>query len=129
MRLTRRRKHSFVTLKLYERESSHAKQEIEAYGHLKSLKSTHTGTILVRTVLDKFQLSSIDGSHFYQCLIHPPLAMSLFELRKRTARKSLPENLLKPTLIHILIALDFLHSEAHVIHTGSVLLKVAECAS
>ncbi|KAJ5091038.1 kinase-like domain-containing protein [Penicillium argentinense] len=109
--------HSFVTLKLYERDSSHAKREIEAFEHLKSLKSSHTGTILLRTVLDKFQLRSIDGSHFYQCLIHPPLAMSLLELRKRTARKVFPENLLKSTLNHILIALDFLHSEAHVIHT------------
>lgn len=46
--------------------------------------------------------------------------MSLFELRNRTPQKVFPEYLLKPTLIHILLALDFLHTEAHVIHTGSV---------
>lgn len=113
-------------MKLYERDSSHAKREIEAYEHLKRLKSSHTGTILVRTVLDKFQLPSIDGSHFYQCLIHPPLAMSVLELRNRAVRKALPEYLLKPTLIHILIALDFLHSEAHVIHTGLAPSMIAE---
>lgn len=108
-----------MTLKSYERDSSHAKREIEAYDHVKSLRSNHTGAILVRTVLDKFHLPSIDGSHSHQCFIHPPLAMSLFELRNRAARKVFPEFLLKPTLIHILIALDFLHSEAHMIHTGS----------
>ncbi|KAE8137308.1 kinase-like domain-containing protein [Aspergillus pseudotamarii] len=109
--------HVYVTLKLYECNSAHAKREIQVYDHLKSLKSCHTGTVLVRTVLDKFQLSSTDGSHFYQCLIHPPLGMSLYELRNRCPRKVFPENLLKPTLIHILLALDFLHTEAHVIHT------------
>lgn len=118
MGTNRYREHVYVTLKLYERDSAHAEREIEVYEHLKGLKSCHTGTVLVRTVLDKFQLSSTDGSHFYQCLVHPPLGMSLFELRNRCPRKVFPENLLKPTLIHILLALDFLHTEAHVIHTG-----------
>ncbi|KAJ5547498.1 hypothetical protein N7513_004732 [Penicillium frequentans] len=113
----RYREHVYVTLKLYELDSAHAEREIEVYEHLKRLKSCHAGTVLVRTVLDKFQLRSTDGSHFYQCLIHPPLGMSLFELRNRCPRKVFPENLLKPTLIHILLALDFLHAEAHVIHT------------
>ncbi|CEJ60619.1 hypothetical protein PMG11_09188 [Penicillium brasilianum] len=107
----------YVTLKLYEHDSAHAKREIMVYEHLKGLKSCHTGTILVRTALDKFQLSSADGSHIYQCLVHPPLGMSLFELRNRCPRKVFPENLLKPTLIHILLALDFLHTEAQVVHT------------
>ncbi|KAJ6036014.1 serine/threonine protein kinase [Penicillium herquei] len=43
--------------------------------------------------------------------------MSLFELRNRAVAKVLPSNLLKPTLIHILLALDFLHTEAGIIHT------------
>lgn len=50
--------------------------------------------------------------------------MSLFELRNRTVAKVLPENLLKPTLIHILLALDFLHTEAGIIHTGKVLISL-----
>ncbi|KAB8262384.1 kinase-like domain-containing protein [Aspergillus pseudonomiae] len=99
-------------IELYKRDSAHAEREIQVYEHLKSLKSGHTGTVLVRTVLDKFHLSSTDGSHFYQCLVHPPLGMSLYELRNRCPRKVFPENLLKPTLIHILLALDFLHTEA-----------------
>ncbi|KAJ6120388.1 kinase-like domain-containing protein [Penicillium sp. IBT 18751x] len=112
------REHIYVTLKTYERDSAHAEREVQVYDHLKSLKSSHTGTILVRAVLDKFQLISTDGSSFHQCLIHPPLGMSLYELRNRTVKKVFPEILLKSTLIHILLALDFLHSEAHVIHTG-----------
>ncbi|KAI2786069.1 hypothetical protein POX_h09835 [Penicillium oxalicum] len=116
-RTDRLREHVYVTLKLYERDSTHAQREIQVYKHLKCLKSSHTGSILARNFLDQFQLSSADGSHFYQCLIHPPLGMSLFELRNRCPQRVLPEILLKPTLIHILLALDFLHSEACVIHT------------
>jgi hypothetical protein len=111
-------------LKVYECGSAHAEREIQVYEHLRSLKSSHTGTLLVRTVLDKFRLSSADGSSFYQCLVHPPLGMSLYELRNRGPRKVFPENLLKPTLIHILLALDFLHTEAHVVHTGSLILML-----
>lgn len=118
MGTNRHSEHAYVTLKLYERDSTHAEREIQVYEYLKRLKSCHAGTVLVRTVLNKFQLSSADGSRFYQCLIHPPLGMSLFELRNRCPRRVFPETLLKPTLIHILLALDFLHTEAHVIHAG-----------
>ncbi|KAL4898978.1 hypothetical protein BDW74DRAFT_171823 [Aspergillus multicolor] len=41
----------------------------------------------------------------------------LCELRHRAPEKRLPEDLLKPTLIHILLALDFLHTEARIVHT------------
>jgi hypothetical protein len=109
---------------MYERDSTHGKREVQVYNYLKSVKSSHTGAILVRTALDDFQISSADGSHSYQCLVHPPLATSLFELRNRMKGKVFPEYLLKPTLIHILLALDFLHTEAHVIHTGMILLMI-----
>ncbi|KAL4808589.1 protein kinase [Aspergillus unguis] len=109
--------HAYVTLKLYEHDSPHAEGEIRVYEHLQGLQSSHTGSILVRTMLDKFYLSSSDGSKSYQCLIHPPLGMSLFELRNRTRGKVFPENLLKPTVIHILLALDFLHTGGGVIHS------------
>ncbi|KAJ5587279.1 serine/threonine protein kinase [Penicillium hispanicum] len=46
--------------------------------------------------------------------------MSLFKLRNQIKEKVLPDYLLKPALIHILLALDFLHTEAHVIHTGRI---------
>lgn len=81
------REHVYITLKIYERDSAHTEREVEVYKHLKSLKSRHTGTVLVRTVLDKFQLTPTDGSHFYQCVVHPPLGISLFELRNRCPQK------------------------------------------
>jgi hypothetical protein len=48
--------------------------------------------------------------------------MSLSELSHGTVEKVLPEDLLKLTLIHILLALDFLHTEAKIIYTGILFL-------
>lgn len=52
------------------------------------------------------------------------MAISLCELRHRTLEKVLPEDLLKPVLIHILLAIDFLHTEAKIVHTGITLLNL-----
>ncbi|KAJ5248563.1 protein kinase [Penicillium chermesinum] len=75
-------------------------------------------------------LQSVDKKYSYQCLVHPPLAMSICELRNRIIEKVLPADLLKPTLIHILLALDFLHTEAKVTHTdiqeNDVMLSVED---
>ncbi|KAJ5909550.1 protein kinase [Penicillium tannophilum] len=73
--------------------------------------------MLVRRAINDFQINSTDDIYTYQCLVHPPLAMSICELRNQIIEKLLPEDLLKPTLIHILLTLDFLHIEAKLIHT------------
>jgi hypothetical protein len=41
-------------------------------------------------------------------------------LRYTRPDRKLPEAMLKQILIHLLLALDFLHSECHIIHTGQV---------
>ncbi|KAJ5682377.1 protein kinase [Penicillium macrosclerotiorum] len=102
---------------MYEHSSSHGRREREVYKYLRNVKSRHTGFVLVRRAIDDFQISSADNTYSYQCLVHPPLAMSLCELRNRVTEKVLPEDLLKPTLIHILLAVDFLHTEAKIVHT------------
>lgn len=104
---------------MYEHDSSHGRREKEVYSHLRNVKSSHTGSVLVRRAIDDFQISSAGKNYSYQCLVHPPLAMSLCELRHRTLEKVLPEDLLKPVLIHILLAIDFLHTEAQIVHTGN----------
>lgn len=78
--------------------------------------------MLVRRAMDDFQISSAGYAHSYQCFVHPPLAMSLCELRTRTIDGVLPEDLLKSTLIHLLLALDFLHTEAKIVHTSMIFL-------
>lgn len=124
------RQHAYVTLKMYEFDSSHGQREKEVYEQLRNAKSSHTGSMLVRRAIDDFTISCANNNYSYQCLVHPPLAMSLCELRNRTMEKLLPEDLLKPVLIHILLALDFLHTEAKIIHTdiqeNNVMLSVED---
>lgn len=44
------------------------------------------------------------------------------DLLTKFAAKLLPEKLLKMTLLHMLLALDYLHTEVGIIHTGILTL-------
>ncbi|RDH27928.1 kinase-like domain-containing protein [Aspergillus welwitschiae] len=89
---------TYVTLKVFECDSSEARREISACSHLNSLSvPDHAGAKLIRTALDSFQITSAKGT--FGCLVHPPLGM------------------IKLTLMHLLLALDCLHTEAGIVHT------------
>ncbi|KAJ6047187.1 kinase-like domain-containing protein [Penicillium canescens] len=107
--------HKYVTLKVFERDSAEGKREVEAYYRIHASKASHDGAKFVRKALDSFQIGHAEG--IYQCLVHQPLGMSLYDLRTQFTAKILPEKLLKMTLVHILLALDYLHAEAGIIHT------------
>ncbi len=127
------REHRYVTIKVCTRNSVPVKRELSALQHLNSLPRTrHAGRPHVRTLLDQFELThpeqaasstpqSTDPvlSRPFQCLVHKPMLMSLFAFRNSLRGKKLPEDLLKLVLQYILTAVDYLHSEAKVIHTGS----------
>lgn len=93
------------------------------YSRLNTVKVKHPGTTLVRKMLDNFEIQEKD--HTYPCIVHKPLGMSLAKLRSRVPKEKLPENILKLTLIHILIALEFLHTKANIIHCGKLQLHFA----
>jgi len=91
-------------------------QELTALKHLRSIRTTHAGSPLVRAMLDEFVVTDHDKK--YQAVVHSPLAITLRGFRKMFPDKSLPVDLLRSVLKHVLLALDFLHTEAKVIHTG-----------
>jgi len=108
------RAHRHVALKV----GSHAElsRELAVLKHLRSIRTTHAGSSLVRTMLDEFVLTHHEKK--YQAVVHPPLAITLRGFRKMFPDTSLSVDLLKLILKHVLLALDFLHTEAKVIHTG-----------
>ncbi|RAL03696.1 kinase-like protein [Aspergillus ibericus CBS 121593] len=107
--------HAYVTLKVFERNSEEGQRETEAYSHLNSLSiADHAGARLIRKALDSFQITSTEGN--FRCLVHPPLGMSLYDFRTQLRAKVLPEKIVKLTLVHLLLALDYLHTEAGIIH-------------
>lgn len=92
--------------------------EFRVYEHLAKVNSTHPGQPLIRELYDTFDIDEPAGKH--QCLVQQPMHMTVLEMMRLNPEPfSLP--LLKMTLRRLLYALDFLHTEAGVIHTGITL--------
>ncbi|OJZ91405.1 hypothetical protein ASPFODRAFT_41845 [Aspergillus luchuensis CBS 106.47] len=89
-------------------------REWRVYEHLTRVDSSHPGQSLIRELYDSFDLQGPGGTH--RCLVLQPMTMTLLEMLRLNPRPfDLP--LLKMTVKRLLLALDFLHSEADVIHT------------
>lgn len=90
-------------------------RELRIYEHLAGINSSHPGQSVIREPYDDFELSGPAGSH--QCLVMQPMHMTLLHMMSLNS-KPFDLLLLKMTLKRILFVLDFLHTEADVIHTG-----------
>lgn len=91
-------------------------REVEVLKHLSAFKTKHPGSGLIRTMLDVFEVEGPKGKH--QCIVFEPLLTSVLHFQATMNPPSLTENLLKALLQQLLLTLDYLHSEAEVIHTG-----------
>lgn len=116
-RLTACRKHIYVALKVYT-TSPRVNREMTIYKHMQTVKADQAGESRIRTLLDAFELKGKHGNDHHQCLIHAPLGMSLWQLMRLFPDCTFTEELLKATLINLFMALDYLHTEANIIHTG-----------
>ncbi|KAJ5803907.1 uncharacterized protein N7518_000210 [Penicillium psychrosexuale] len=85
------------------------------YDRMNAVKTSHAGAMLVRTALDSFQIDDAKGS--YQAIVHQPLGIRLSDIRHRFPDKILPEESVKLVLVHLLFALDYLHTKAGIIYT------------
>ncbi|PTU19731.1 hypothetical protein P175DRAFT_0503248 [Aspergillus ochraceoroseus IBT 24754] len=107
------REHRYIALKIYIQGAED--REVRVLKHLSTINTHHPGSSLVRKMIDEFEIEGPSGNH--QCIIYEPLLTSLLHFQATLDPKSLPEDLLKGALQQILHALDYLHSEAQVIHT------------
>lgn len=81
----------------------------------------HPGFLFIRQIIDKFKLAANDGA-VHECLVHPPLQTSVFALQcVGGKRRPFPEALAKAQMESLLMALDFLHTEANVTHCGTAI--------
>jgi hypothetical protein len=119
----------FAALKIYAHDLV-SKDEIEnesaIYKHISTAgNQDHPGKMFVRTIQDSFFVKSRAG-HSHHCLVHEVLSNDILSLRYALPDRKMPEAMLKQTLIHLLLALDFLHDECHIIHTGeSIVVRFA----
>lgn len=85
-----------------------------------SANKKHWGHSLVVTAIDHFNIASPEGRHV--CLVFEPMREPLWLFRRRLgANKATTAGLplLKIYIRGMLYGLDYLHSECHIIHTGT----------
>lgn len=101
--------------------------ETSVLKYLESIETSHEGAKLVRLMLDSFEVQGRKGPHVV--IVHEPLSLSLGGIRGIAGGK-LPDNVLKPMILGILLGLDFLHSVGHVVHTdiqeGNIMLAITD---
>lgn len=111
----------YAALKIYAHDlvaEDEIGNEIAIYKHLNTVGDrNHPGKMYVRTIQDSFSITSTAGN-LHQCLVHEVLSNDILSLRYTHPDRQLTEAFLKQILIQLLVALDFLHSECHIIHIG-----------
>ncbi|OOF96593.1 hypothetical protein ASPCADRAFT_206767 [Aspergillus carbonarius ITEM 5010] len=108
----------YVTLKITncgKEEQNSAYEEVEMSQQISRLRSNHEGRRYVRLVKEAFEIQGRLGNHL--CLVFEPLREPLWLLGKHLGSNGVPSAVLKPFLKSLLLGLDFLHSECHIIHT------------
>lgn len=110
------RDHEYVTLKVFVSKHRQAQNEEKVYQHLRGVQTCHQGAEGIRFLKDHFQLPGKYGPH--ECLIHEPLGPTLKDIREMSKGEKVSEDLLKSIVKYLLLALDFLHAEGRVVHTG-----------
>ncbi|SMR43037.1 unnamed protein product [Zymoseptoria tritici ST99CH_1E4] len=107
----------FVALKVYtETSNPQANRELAAYSHLCTVDSKHSGQARIRPLLASFNIQRDDGL-YHPCLVHPPLHITMSELQRYGGKASpFPEDIVKQTLQCLLPTLDYLHTEAKMVH-------------
>jgi serine/threonine protein kinase len=108
--------HEYVALKVFISKHRQAQNEEKVYKHLRSIKTSHPGAKGIRFLHDQFQLPGKYGPH--ECLVHEPLGLTLKDIREMSEGEKVSGQLLKPIIKYLLMALDFLHAEARVVHTA-----------
>ncbi|KAL9099213.1 MAG: hypothetical protein Q9163_005256 [Psora crenata] len=92
-----------------------ANHELNISRHLTLANPSHKGFPFVRTIVDSFRVSGPYGNHI--CLVFKAMREPLLLLERRCKNGRLTLGLFKAYLRLLLLGLDYLHSECHVVHT------------
>jgi serine/threonine-protein kinase SRPK3 len=105
-----------VALKVYAREEVN-QEEFKIYQYLSRANPSHPGYPHVRTALDTFTIRRPGGDH--HCLVQNPMWESFRDLLYRNPTHRFTEDLLRAGLMQVFLALDYLHTECKLVHTGA----------
>ena len=110
------RAHQHVALIVYTREEVN-QEEFKIYQYLSRVNPSHPGYPHVRTALDTFTIHRPGGDH--HCLVQKPMWESFRDLLYRNPTHRFTEDLLRAGLMQVFLALDYLHTECKLVHTGA----------
>ena len=109
------KQHDFVALKVYINNLKYYR-ELPIYDHIHELKSEHSGGNHVRKLYDSFEAEGPDGMHI--CLVQQALGPTFQEMKDYGESEVFSSQLSRTLMRFILCALQFLHKEARIVHTG-----------
>lgn len=121
-----RNKHSgrrYVMLKIFVQASclgQHVDNELQIYRCIEQSPKDHPGRDNVRKLIDTFDIDGPEDKH--RCLVHLPLFESVLTFLRRNPIEKLPSPIVAVILHRLFLALDYLHTECHIIHTGLLLI-------
>jgi serine/threonine-protein kinase SRPK3 len=108
----------FAALKIFAHDYGAVENQTAIYKRLSTAGDPeHPGRMYVRKIQDSFSVTSTAGNT-HQCLVHEVLFNDLSRLRLFFPERKLHEACVRYFLLHLLLALDFLHRVCHIIHTG-----------
>lgn len=105
-------------LKIYIQASSMGQQvdnELKMCKYMES-PTAHPGRDVIRSLLDTFYIDGPQDKH--RCLVHLPLWESVLAFLRRNPVERLPSPVIAVVLHRLFLALDYLHTECHIAHTG-----------
>ncbi|KAI4843326.1 protein kinase [Aureobasidium sp. EXF-8845] len=109
----------YVTLKMYISNAAlgkHLDNETKMYRRIAKGSKSHPGRQAIRSLLDSFDVDGLEEPH--HCLVHSPLCDNLTTFLHRNPVRRLPKPILAFVLYRLFLALDYLHRECQIIHTG-----------
>ncbi|KAI6896852.1 hypothetical protein D0869_09670 [Hortaea werneckii] len=106
----------FKVLKICIHESGKPLREQDAYSQFSGLRTSNMGYFYTRMVEDVFDLSGPSGFQ-HTCFVFTPAACTIWQILQCHGVQSINLDFVKSTLLCAVKALDFLHSDAHLIHT------------
>ncbi|KAI7279632.1 hypothetical protein KC345_g5242 [Hortaea werneckii] len=107
---------NFKVLKICIHENGNPLREQGVYSQFSGLRTSNVGYFFTRIPKKRFEVQGPSG-HQHACFAFTPAACTIEEILKCHGSQSINLNFIKSTLLCAVRALDFLHSDAHLIHT------------
>lgn len=114
-----------MVLKALTQDAS-APSRLRAYESLKRGNPLHPGYPFVNTVLDSFSLETISGAA-HEFLVQKPMWDTVGHILWRFSIGRFTEEILRTTLARLFLALDYIHSECKLVHTGEKAPCLSSC--